>query len=220
MSFDLQLLQSYQNRMAMVRSIDPEYIIPLEKRQEVTIKEVRKGGVVLFNQKTYLVTNVAHYTEMDEKFKKKKTFQVTELTLFCLGTGEVEYIEWSIDDSLDIFFTTKKLSNEEMRNKILYDNKEVVDLDDIDEIVDDEENLTFNNRIYAYDDDWSSIFESEDGRKSYVFFGEFGDENTGFLTIEGWNDNPQSDEGWEYEVFLSVKVMPQQIMIISTGEKT
>jgi hypothetical protein len=56
-----------------------------------------------------------------------------------------------------------------------------------------------------------------DGRKAYVFICEFGDPNTGWLTVEAWSEDGREDGEWEYEVYISHNLSPSAIEIVSYG---
>jgi hypothetical protein len=201
--------QRFDLRLAEIRRI--EHITPQGRRPQYSIKDVGIGGVIRFEKKTYRVTGTSVYRETDDKFRRDKQYLVTELTLFCLETGETNYIEWAVDDTLEISFTKRELHAKDLR----YDNGEPVSLDDIDEMAEEEEILVFDNVTFNYDDDWSAKWLSSDGRKSCVFFVEFGSAASGWITVESWSDDGEEDGDWEYQAFYSVDVAPTAIEVIS-----
>ena len=210
--------QMFATRLAALRSIDPGELLPGAERRSYDIRHVCAGGVVRFDGNTYLVQNVATYQEMNESWTKTKTYQATELTLFCLESGDVHYIEWSLDDGLEIMFTERKIPRRELGSDLRYENGETVDVSDIDELAEQEEILSLQGRHYSYDDDWSARFKSDDGRMYYVYLCEFEGKNGQWLTIEAWTDTPKSDEGWEYEAYLSVAIRTEAIEVLCVGK--
>lgn len=212
---DIGQRQRFDARFAEIRRIDPARLIRREKRAQYSIRDVGPGGVLRFDGKNLRVTATSVYRETDDLFRREKNFCVTELTLFCLETGATHYMEWEIDDQLEICWTTRELSAKELK----YDNGEPVDFDDADEMADEEETLVFDGTTYDYDDDWSARWQASDGRSACVFMIDFGSERTGWITIESWSDDGDENGGWDYQAFHSVAVEPSSIEILSLGEK-
>jgi len=220
----IQERTNFDQRFHHIRAIDPESVIPTGQRSGHDLSQVRKGGVFSYAGNTYRVTAVATYTETKDDFKPKKNPDVaTELTLFCLETAQTHYIEWLRDDELEIYFTERKISRKQLGTHLKYDDGEVVDLDDMDEVAEKEWELFFDGEEFPYDDDGAAMFRSDDGRESHVYSYDFGDEDRGrWLTVEAWTDDPDSDTGtdtdWDYEVYLSITVPPNQIQVMALGE--
>lgn len=212
---DVSERQRFGLRFEQIRFINPEQILGTKQRIKHSIQDVCAGGVLRFDKKTFRVTATAVYQETDDSFRKEKQYFVTELTLFCLETGETCYIEWEIDDQLEICFTTREVSAKEL----CYDNQERVDLDDIDEMADEEETLLFNGVTYDYDDDWSAKWRASNGRNACVFMVDFGNSRTGWITIEGWSEDGDENGDWEYQAFHSISIAPTSIEILALGEK-
>jgi hypothetical protein len=206
--------QRFDLRLAEIRKINAASIISSGNRAPYSIKDVGIGGILRFENKTYRIVATSVYRETDDRFQREKQFITTELTLFCLETGGTHYIEWSIDDVLEICFTTRELSAKEL----CYDNHEKVSLDDIDEMAEEEEILLLDGATYSYDDDWSAKWRSSDGRSSCVFMVDFGS-NRGWITIEAWSEDGDENGDWDYQAFHSIDVAPSSIEIISLGEK-
>jgi hypothetical protein len=207
--------QRFDLRFAEIRQIDPAKIILPAERSRHSIKDVGVGGVLRFEGKNYRVTATGVYRETDDSFRREKQYFVTELTLFCLENGETHFIEWEIDDRLEVCFTTRELA----AKALCYDNREAVSFDDMDEMAEEEETLVLDGVTYDYDDDWSAKWRASDGRSSCVFMVEFGNARAGWITIEGWSDDGEENGDWEYQAFHSVDVAPTSIELISLGEK-
>ena len=112
--------QRFDLRFGEIRHINPARILDPKKRLKYSIQDVGVGGVLRFDKKTFRVTATSVYQETDDKFSREKQYFVTELALFCLETGETHYIEWEIDDQLEICLTTRELSAKDLS----YDNHE------------------------------------------------------------------------------------------------
>lgn len=207
----------FDARFATLWAIDPETVIAANQRHAASLAEVRKGGVVRISGNAYVVTKTATCTETDDKFKKDQSYVVTELTLFSLRTGETRYLEWAVDDEFEISFTERKLTKAEIGQRLKYDDGEVVDLDDMDEIVEKEWEVVFAGTTYDYDDDWPARYAASDGRTGFVYFYEFGDSARGWLTVEAWSEDGKEGGAWEYEVYLSHDLLPSSVEIISKG---
>ncbi len=207
----------FDARFSALWSIKPETVIPAQNRHAASLDEVGIGGVVRIAGNAYVVTKTATCTETDDTFKKNKSYVVTELTLFSLRTGETRYLEWAVDDEFEISFTERKLTKAEVGQRLRYDDGEVVDLDDMDEIVEKEWEVVFAGTTYDYDDDWAARYKASDGRTGFVYFYEFGDSSTGWLTVEAWSDDGKEGGAWEYEVYLSHDLPASSIEIISKG---
>jgi hypothetical protein len=212
---DIGERQRFDLRFGEIRLINPAQILSPKKRLKYSIQDVGIGGVLRFDKKTFRVTATSVYQETDDKFRREKQYFVTELALFCLETGETQYIEWEIDDQLEICFTTRELS----AKALSYDNYECVDFDDIDEMADEEETLILDSVTYDYDDDWSAKWRASDGRNSCVFMVDFVNAHAGWITIEGWSEDGDENGDWEYQAFHSISIAPASIEILSLGEK-
>ncbi len=198
---------------AAVRSIAPGAIIERAERHAFDITAVKKGGVITLDGVHYLVKDVTLYFETDDNFAKELGYKVTELTLFDLKTGATRYLEWEIDDEVEVSFTTKKFTPAELGNAITYADGEVTDVSDVEDIFAQKWAITFNGTTYRPipDEDWAARFEASDGRKHNAFLYEFAGEDGSYLTIEEWQDGQK----WEYEVYASKSVDPSDIEVIS-----
>lgn len=205
---------SFDARFATLFAIDPKTIIPAGQRHATTIDKVGKGGVVRLGGETFVVQNMATYVEVDEKTGRDGDYTVTELVLLSLKTGETRYLEWSIDDEIEISFTERKLSTAELNRELRDEEGNAFDVDeDIDECADNGWGIKLNGRTYYYDDDYPVRYKAADGRSGKATMYEFGDDTVGWLTIEAWETN----SGWEYEGYLSKTIKSVALEIISIG---
>ena len=206
--------RGYDAQFAALFSIDPGLVIAESDRHAKSIKDVGIGGVIRFDRKVYVVQKTATYTETNEKYTKDKGYIATELVLFCLATGETHYIEWAEDDGLEISFVERKLTKNEMNRRLHDDEGQPFDIDeDIDEACEKGWGIMFDRRLYDFDDWWPARFDSSDGRSHQAYIYEFGSEEVGWLSIEGWKDG----KGWDYEGYLSQTVSEREVEIISLG---
>jgi Holliday junction resolvase len=206
----------FDARFAALFSVNPEAVVPSAERHALSITKVGVGGVIRIASEVFVVQKTATYTETDAKFKVAKDYQVTELVLFSLKTGETRYIEWSVDDEVEISFTERKLGRSDL-GRFTYDDGEAIDLDDMDEIAENEWEVVLNGKTYDYDDDWPARYVASDGRKSCVYFYEFGTSEMGWLTVEAWSNDGKEAGEWEYEVFVSRNLAAASVEIISLG---
>lgn len=207
--------RGFDAKFAALFSIDPDSVIAESDRHAKSIKDVGIGGVIRFDRKVYVVQKTATYTETKEDYSaKKKPYVATELVLFCLATGETHYIEWAEDDGLNISFVERKLTKDEMNRRLHDDEGKPFEIDeDIDEACENKWGIMFDRRLYGFDDWWPARFDSSDGRSYKAYLYEFGSDEIGWLTIEGWKDG----KGWDYEGYLSQTVSEREVEIISLG---
>ncbi len=205
---------SFDARFATLFAIDPTSIIKIDDRHATTIDKVGVGGVIRLGGEVFVVQKTATYVEIDEKTDKDGDYTVTELVLLSLKTGETRYLEWSIDDEIEISFTERKLSTAELNRELRDDEGNAFDVDeDIDECANNGWGIRLNGRTYHYDDDYSVRYAASDGRSGKVTMYEFGDDSVGWLTIEAWKGN----SGWEYEGYLSKTISNNAIEVLSVG---
>ena len=204
---------SYDARFATLFAIDPRTIIKMSDRHAATIDKVGVGGVIRIGGETFVVQKIAKYVETNEEGTKDLDYNVTELVLLSLKTGETRYIEWSVDDEIEISFTERKLSAPELARELRGLDGDTVD---IDEEIDDIDGFRFNGRDYAYDDDYPCRYSASDGRSGKATMYEFGSDEVGWLTIEAWKNGDE----WEYEGYLSRALPARSIEVISIGAKS
>jgi hypothetical protein len=194
-----------QNRLAVIRSMPMP--IPKSQRHTLSIKDVAAGGFLKFSGKIWKVEEVSRYDEYNEKSKKLTGDTTFELRLFCLETGETGWLEWSEDDEVEIYFTTKEIHFRDLKDE----NNDGIDEDDLEQIVSDEDSIYYQGAEFEYDDDWPSFYHRGCGEKSEsVYMYEFWAESGTSITIEEWI-------GDEYHIFLSAQVNARDIEILVTS---
>jgi hypothetical protein len=185
----------------LVRSLPLNTIKPIN-RSKLSIKDLKKGSSVVYNDEIYLVTDKYQY------YKPKKDVLVgEELQLTNVKTGEVKYVEYSEDDEIEIYVTIREVSKREVEESI--PSYEHVWLrDNISDFTFSTERMRYYN-----DDDWKCRFV-RDGEKledceTVVKFVEFESEcETRYMTFEYWGDG-------SVEVFLSEEIESHEIEVRS-----
>lgn len=183
--------------------------IPKKDRFRFTVKNLAEGSFCRFEGRTYLVKEASHY---EEKVKGKVKWTWYEYKLFCLETGETVYIEWEEDDRIEVYVTT----GEYKISDLLTDTGAPIDADGIEAISDKERGaIQLNGVLYSYDDDCGAdYFRNASSSAEKVYLYDFESKNGTCLTVEEWGSEAG---GYEYLVYLSKKLNPDEIEIIFTG---
>lgn len=208
------LSTAFRARLDRLRRIDPATVVPEPDRHRHTIKSVGVNGVVALNGRTFLAVGLAAYVETNEKFSKVLSSSWTELRLVDLSSGETVWLEWEEDDDLVVFQTLAPLSFANLADE----RGELIDEDDLDQISGDGDSIFYRGREFVYDDDYPARYERIGGQgkntgSSAAFFYDFtcGDE---CVTVEEWCEGGNR---YHYEIFLSRRIDPASIVIISPG---
>jgi hypothetical protein len=204
--------------IAKKRSIDEQFAatrqlsatIPLKDRYRFTIKDLTEGGFCRFEGLTYIVKEASRY---EEKVKGKVKWTWYEYKLFCLETGETVYIEWEEDDRIEVFVTTGEYKLTDVFSAIGVP----ISADDIEAISEKGKGaILLKGTTFAYDDDCAAVYfrnSTAEGEKVYLY--DFESKEGICLTVEEWGS---ASEGYEYLVYLSKKLNPDEIEIIYTGK--
>ena len=203
-------------RLAAIRGLNP---LSLADRTKLDITSLKKGGYLELDEQTWKVTNIFLYLDVKWKnFKPRKNdYWVTELELLSLETGKTMYIEWEIDDELEVCQTDSLVK---MRD-IKFEGKSLSRAD-LDYIADEEEGtVTYNGVEYAYseDDTWAGRFIKANGSKDGIPMRayEFESENETFLTIETWHED--DDERPDREAFISHQISNKAVSVLQINGK-
>ena len=203
-------------RLAAIRGLNP--LTPAD-RTKLDITSLKKGGYLELDEQTWKVTNIFLYLDVKWKnFKPRKNdYWVTELELLSLETGKTMYIEWEIDDELEVCQTDSLVK---MRD-IKFEGKSLSRAD-LDYIADEEEGtVTYNGVEYAYseDDTWAGRFIKANGSKDGIPMRayEFESENETFLTIETWHED--DDERPDREAFISHQISNKAVSVLQINGK-
>ena len=199
----------FDQRFALIRTLNPERLVPEKIQSDLTIMDVEKGEFFTCFEDTYYVKEKNIYQETSEDFSTPKDYTVTELTCLSLETGAVGHFEWEYDDKLEVSIT---LSHTNFK-RLTDDEGQAIDGDDLDQIVKDEDSIVYAGEKFHYDDDWAAVYKRE-GKEEQVFMYEFENEAaTLSITIEEWAGSSKD----EYRIYVSKPIIPDEITIISKG---
>ena len=202
----------YKARLDAIRGLNPA---PMLQREKLNIRDVKKGGYLELNNQTWKVVNVFLY--LDVKWanfsRRNKDYWVTELELFSLETGESTFVEWEIDDQLEICQTEKLV-----KMKDISFNGKALSHSDLEFIAEEEEGeVTVDGVTYIYidEDSWAGLFFKARGEKEGIPFRsyEFESEDNKYLSVEAWHEDVNDDKP-EREAFISHSIKPAEISIL------
>lgn len=169
-----------------------------------TLQELREGGYLDINGVTYRVDRLFRYLDVKwSSFKKRKhDYWVIELALFNVLTGQKQYLEWEVDDEIEISETLR-----EVRLAQITVGGRALTRHDLEAIADEEAGtvtVAGVNYDYSEDDTWAALFYREDDAEPLpVRMYEFVSGSGEGLTIEAWVDE---DDKPEREAFISRSV--------------
>lgn len=169
-------------------------------RSKFTVKDLQVGSTLKFNNRIYLVTDNYNYYE-----NKKDVIDCVEFQLTDVLTGDLRYLEYTEDDTIEIFLTSAKVSTKEIEDSLPFHNYEFIK----NEVKDF--TLRENRMTFYYDDNWKSRFVKGDdlSKSELVRMVEFeGEDEKTYLTFEFWEDGSM-------EVFLSYEIKTYNIEILS-----
>lgn len=208
------MMSDVATRLAAIRGLNP---LSSVEQNKLDITNLKKGGYLELDGQTWRVTNIFLYLDVKwDNFKpRKKDYWVTELELFSLETGKTMYVEWEIDDELEVCQTDSLVK---MRD-IKFDGKSLSRAD-LDYIADEEEGtVTYGGVDYAYseDDTWAGRFIKANGSKDGIPMRayEFESDDDTFLTIETWHED--DDERPDREAFTSHQINSKTISILQAA---
>lgn len=210
-------MKDLSQRLAAIRGLNP---LPTQERRTLDITTIKKGGYLELDSQSWKVNNIFLYLDVKwSNFKhRKKDYWVTELELYSLNTGKTMYVEWEIDDELEVCQTDALVK---MRD-IQFDGKSLSRAD-LDYIADEEEGEVTHNGVryeYSEDDTWAGLFIKSHGSKDGIPMRayEFESDKGQFLTIETWHED--DDERPDREAFLSHQIDSHDITILQIEGST
>ena len=191
-----------------VRSLDEQFAairgmpapIPPEQRLRHSIEDVKAGGYIRFERKSYRVESISTY--------ERDSYRWPELELYCLNDGSTQYLEWEKEDEVSIFVSREKLTF----GQVGLQSKER-----LWEISENESGeARYNGQTFEYHED-SAVSYCRDGEGEAKPFHQYlfaADGSKAFIAIEEWGDD---DEGYEHNVVLSEHVNPRSIEVLLVG---
>lgn len=174
-----------------------ESVITKDHRHRYNISVLRIGSFLKLNGEICLIQNIFTYKEGGDKWY--------ELELLSITSGLTIYIEYEIDDKVDIYLTIGSYKIRDLP----------VSADDIEEMSEEENGeIRFQGQTFYYEDDYQASFSRSGSDKTekvylYEFSNEAGDR---FLTIEEWKSE---DGSYDYSVFISKEVDESAIEVLS-----
>ncbi len=200
---------SVKERLSAIRELN---LNNHSKDSKLTLENLGSGGFLDLEGETFKVINISHYLDVKwNNFKKRKSdYWVTELELINLFSGESLFVEWEIDDELEV---SKTLTEVTMR-EILHQGKALT-RNVLDEIAEEEagevkcRGKTFH---YIEDETWAALYyKSKNAEPIPVRMFEFESDDGTYLTIEAWEDG---DDRPSREAFINTSVNAQTINVL------
>lgn len=173
--------------------------IPPGDRFRFSIEQVRIGGYIRFEAKTYRVAGMNAYERQGVRWP--------ELILYRLDDGDTKYLEWEKEDELSVYVSRETLSFGQIgvRNKEhLWEMSEA-----------EEGSVRFRDRTFHYHED-SAVLFLRDGKGSGKPFHQYlfaSSDRKAFVGVEEWGSESQ---GYEHNVILSGYLDPKAIEVLAT----
>lgn len=217
-----------KQRLDAIRGLRPVNAAEAPRRQ---ITDVTEGGYIELasqtwglNSQVWQVKRINRYLDVRWKnfAKRAKDYWVHELELFSLNDGKTLFIEWEIDDHLEISITKKEIPMREIHYK-----GKAIKFSDLLEIAEEEEGEVVVNDgsldahvtfAYSEDETWAARYYSgsSDSDGDNVRFFEFESaDNQEALTIEAWETHPEDKP--EREAFISRSMPASDITVLQAG---
>lgn len=186
-----------QKRLDLIREM-PKTLLDAERRN-VDIKDVGAGGYVTVNNDTYYVSDINRYEEGNKKW--------FELVIVSLTTGNLVFLEWEIDDVLEVYLYDENLTLRQLGTTP--GDLQVMD-DDEDENCEYSLCVRESLTVYYEDSDEATFFKSNGSQGEKYYYWDFYDESKQHcLGIECWGD--------EYEACLGINVNTNNIEVLVKG---
>jgi hypothetical protein len=208
---DFAYLKNVQERLDAIRTLTRKARIPAADKFRFSIKDVKPAGFIRLHGEVCFVMQGGRYDEWNEAYTKKQDYAVHEYRLLNMRTGGLLLLEWDeADQVVSACASEKKLKWSELADEA----GEAIDEDDLEEIGSGD-GITYNGKIFWYDDDWAAKYIQAGKRKAenawvYEFEADDGD----MLTIEEWSGGEKADD---YEIWYCKPIDPNGVEIISTG---
>lgn len=192
-------------------------VLPIDECKKHDIQSVMQGGFIEFKNDTWKVLKLHRYLDVKWKnfAKRKKDYWITQLELLSLTTSEKIFIDWKVDDELEVCLT-----DAEIKIRDIQYNKKPLTRADIDYIEDEEQGqVNYNGVVYHYSDDdtWAGLlYESIDDAKNKVNetplrVYEFESDDDQYLSVEAWYEN---EDKATREAYLSHSIKSNSIRIL------
>lgn len=175
-------------------------VIHKNNRSKYTLDHIKKGGFLKLKNDLCVVENIFTYSAGNEKWY--------EIELYSILTSETIYLEYEIDDTIEMYQTIKAFNVRELG----------FSMDAIEEMSDNEKgSFKFENQTFFYEDDYKAKFsrnETDAPEKLYLY--EFSNEAEDlFLTIEEWESQDGDQKEYDYKGYLSKQLTFKDIEVLS-----
>jgi translation elongation factor P/translation initiation factor 5A len=197
---DSQLRTKLDQSFNLIREIPLTKLRPLERTKK-TVKDLKVGSVVKVEGIVYLITD--KYTYYD---KKKDVVDCVEFQLTDVLDNTVMYVEYTEDDEVEIYVTTKELTKAEIQDTLPQIDYQFVK--------NEVGNLTVAgiSTTFYFEDHWKSRFVRDGGdleNSEVVKMVEFeAEDGESYLTFEYWG-------GETMTTFVSEKINSIKIEILA-----
>lgn len=210
-------MRDLRQQLQAIRTLE---VLPMLERQKLDITHVKNGGFIELNNDTWKIIN--YYSYLDVKWKdftqRKKDYWVIELELYSLTSGIKTFVEWEVDDELEVCLTDVSIKLRDIQ----FEGRSITrkDLDLIEDEEDGEIKYKGTQYFYSDDDTWAGLFFrcAEDAKsKSNAIplrIYEFESEDGQYLSIESWHEN---EDKAEREAFVSHAIKSKDIQVLQTS---
>lgn len=206
MSVNADVIEQAQLRLRRVRLLDPSRVIPRGERATKTVQEATKGAFVRYKGELYRVANRHRYVE--------GRWEWFELRLESVMDGSTVWLEWEIDDDLELTQSVRKLSWSDLRDE----DGEYIDSGDLKQIIGDEDSVFYQGREYEFEEYAKKVkyhpdcaAEADEAKLRIL---DFWADEVNALSIECWTEDGKT----EYEIWLSKAVDPRSVELVAAGE--
>lgn len=210
------LNHTQQKRLQAARGLVP---LPEAERAQYNVADVRPGGYIAFRDDIWLVEGIGGYLDVKWKdFARRKAEQewTLELKLLSLGSGVTSWLEYSVDDGLEIFVVDREVRMREIN----------LSRDELAHIIEEEDgSVVINHRRYNYSEEetWAALYypdyynrKGKRGQKVRMIEFESDNSNRG-LTLEQWQEDDEDRPS--REGFLYSSVVVDDIGVIALGSQ-
>jgi len=212
-------MNDLKQQLQAIRSLE---VLPKQEAQKLDVTHVKKGGFIELNNDTWQIVNYYSYLDVkwDNFSPRKKDYWVIELELYSLTKGIKTFVEWEIDDELEICLTDALITLRDIQ----YEGKALTrkNLAYIEDEEEGEVDYKGTKYFYSDDDTWAGLFfkNADDAKNKSnsipLRMYEFESDDGHYLSIESWHENEDKSER---EAFVSHSIKSKDIQVLQTSGK-
>ncbi len=205
----IQPTQDVNRRLSAIRGLE---LPPPDKRKSLAIQHLKPGGYLDLDGETYQVLDVFRYLEVkwNNFGKPKKQYWVTELQLMHLLSGTTRFIEWEVDDKLELSQTLSEVALRDIHCEGRPLTRAVLEA-----IAEEEYGVVEcqgKSFRYSDDDSWAALFyRNAEDEPLPVRLYEFSSDDGSYLTIELWQEEGSKPAR---EAFVSRELDGRQVVVL------